>query len=183
MKKRKRRNGGNMSDEEFDDSSSSYLSPSLSNDVRNAMAKSMAENGVDEKPDALSNLPTPNIENLLEKNKSLFSPATIEALQNKFNSMVHQNEDGSISQVRFLAKRASSAQLGDLVAEIVKNLEVLSGSGYIQGSLLPLARLQLFDDQVAVLSYVMLTPDGVQFFDKNCSDVKLQEGGMPNKLQ
>jgi hypothetical protein len=171
-----------MSDEEFD-GGSPYLSPSLNNDVRNAMAKGMAENGVDEKPDALTNLPTPNIENLLEKNRSLFSETTIKALENKFSSMVHQNEDGSISQVRFLAKRAEVARLDDLVAEIVKILEMLSGSGYVQGSLLPLARLQLFDDQVAVLSYVMLTPDGVQFFDKNCGDVKLQEGGMPNKLQ
>jgi hypothetical protein len=175
----KKRNGDNMSDE-FDDSP--YVSPSMTNDIRNAMAKNMAENGTEQKSDAVFSLPTPNIENLFDKYRPLFREETVSALENKVNSMISVNDDGSISQVRYLGKRADVSKLDDLITEVVKNLEVLSGAGYIQGSLLPLSSLQLNDDQVAVLSYVMLTADGVQFFDKHCNDISIHEGGLPNKL-
>ena len=173
------------------DNDGGYLPPSMMNDVRNAIAKNMAENGPDEKPGAVSNLPTVNIEDIFSKNKDLLNEETREAMAVKVDSTIKINDDKTISQVRYLGKRATKDRVDEAVSVVVEKLNELGSAGLIEGSLLPLSMLQFAsvasDDpekegEVAVISYVMLTPKGVRVFDEDYLDVKLEEGGQVSSI-
>ena len=160
-----------------------YVSPSMMNDVRNAIAKNMADNGTEEKPGALQSLPTPNIEDVYDTYKHLLLPDTDVTMGNKFETLVKVEDDGSVSQVRFLGKRADKDNAADAVKVICDKLNELQTAGVLKGSLLPLSILDQLDDEVAVLSYVMLSADGVEYFDGGFEDVKVEDGGQVPKLE
>ena len=154
-----------------------YVSPSMMNDVRNAIAKGMADNGTEEKPGALESLPTPNIENVTLKYSNLMNEDTVEALQKSAVQTVKLNDDGTISQVRYLGKKVKKENEADAAKFVVDRLNELAAANLIEGALLPLAALEIGDEDIAVLSYVMLTADGVQLFDEQFNDVRVEEGG------
>lgn len=166
-----------MSDEE-----SGYLSPSMVNDVRNAIANSMAENGTEEKPGALQSLPTPAVDDVSLKYANLLNDETREALSLRVTSTIDVKDDGSLSQIRYLGKKTKLDSVDDAAKVVTEKLNELAASGFIEGALLPLSTLKFTDDHVAVISYVMLTAEGVEFFDENFNDVRVDEAGQVSEL-
>lgn len=166
-----------MSDEE-----SGYLPPSMMNDVRNAIANSMAEDGTEEKPGALQSLPTPAIDDVSLKYATLLNDNTREALSSRVTKLIDSKDDGSLSQVRYLGKKTKLDNVDDAAKVVAESLNELAASDFIEGALLPMSTLKFSDEHVAVISYVMLTAEGVEFFDENFNDVRVNEDGQVSEL-
>lgn len=170
-----------------DYSESSYLPPSMMNDVRNAMAKNLADNGPEEKEGALASLPTMQIEDVQDKYTDLFNDTTLKAMEEKVTNMVELEDDGTVNQVRYLGKMTDLDNIDEAAAVVVEHLNELSDAGFVKGTLLPLSVLHLNipsseTKKAAALAYVMLSADGVKYFDEKLGDVRIQEGGLPNEL-
>ena len=75
------------------------------------------------------------------------------------------------------SKKVKKENEADAAKFVVDRLNELAAANLIEGALLPLAALEIGDEDIAVLSYVMLTADGVQLFDEQFNDVRVEEGG------
>jgi len=167
------------------DGNEGYLDPSLTDDIRSAIAEDMAKNGPEQKPGALSSSTPLVVSDLMSQFGHLLNDETKKAMSTASTSMMKVEDDHTISQVRFLGKRTTVDNI-DLAAKIVcENLNELAASNFIKGSLLSLSKLDFApaeNNELAVLSYVMLSSEGVEFFDDNFQDIKVEQGQMPSEI-
>ncbi len=65
---------------------------------------------------------------------------------------------------------------------IIAMINDLASKKLIKSALLPLSTLKI-GDEIAVISYLMLSYTGVQYFDENLSSVRFSEAEIPSKLE